>query len=394
MLIPVEEDGTPIDHADIALLNDSNTNIVYAPPNFNYRLILFLFLMWLSGSIFGCSLLITPLLVGRFILGKLMHNFSIIHDGYSFFAGLYFIWGCLLALEWTLRKVVAYYNWNGDFGVFKRTCKDYVITFFKLVYVFVTLGVIIPCLMSLAVQLYVVYPLLRRQPSRIPVFLLQNWAIGVIYAKIAYQLVFILPENRWSRAINQITQGRGLRNPDIKAITRSLILPIGGTALIAVLAPAFFAYATERYQGSTEVLANSDTYRLAYPLTLVIVTCYFVQKKSISLYHQWMGSIRDEEYVIGRKLENFQRVSKIDSISNHEPEVSTVAKEDQDNESDESDEYDESEPLLGNSEANFDPSGQSTSAGPSDFAQAHASESSPVQSHGQSTTEPALVQED
>ncbi|ORX87349.1 hypothetical protein K493DRAFT_291014 [Basidiobolus meristosporus CBS 931.73] len=363
MLIPVEEDGTPINPADAALLNDSNTNIVYSPPNFKFRLIAFLFLMWFSGSMFGCTLLITPLLVGRLILGRLLPNLATIHDGYSFFTGLYFVWGCLLALEWVLRKFVAYYNWNGDLEIVKQTCRRYIITLLKFVYIFVTLGMIIPCLMSLAVQLYIVYPIVNRQPQSIPVFLLQNWAIGVIYGKIAYQLVFILPENRWSAAINQITQGQGLRNPDIVAITKSLVLPIGGTALGAVIAPVLFAYATERYQGSA-LMSSPDTYRLAYPVTLTVVVCYFVQKKSIALYYQWMGSIRDEEYVIGRKLENFQHVSKAATTSHQEPETSDLG-QDQD---------DEAQPLLDNHETDSE-------------------QSSDSESHNQPTIEPVPTEE-
>ena len=40
--------------------NETNTVIVYLPPHFRRRIMLFLFLMWISGSSFFCCLTIMP----------------------------------------------------------------------------------------------------------------------------------------------------------------------------------------------------------------------------------------------------------------------------------------------------------------------------------------------
>jgi E3 ubiquitin-protein ligase DOA10 len=60
MLIPVNEDGTLKNPEEAPAVDELNYTIVYVPPNFKARVITFLFLMWLCGSLFCCSVTVLP----------------------------------------------------------------------------------------------------------------------------------------------------------------------------------------------------------------------------------------------------------------------------------------------------------------------------------------------
>lgn len=62
MLIPVNEDGTLKNPEEVPVGQDDQLNytVVYIPPNFKARVIIFLFLMWFCGSLFCCSVTVLP----------------------------------------------------------------------------------------------------------------------------------------------------------------------------------------------------------------------------------------------------------------------------------------------------------------------------------------------
>ena len=59
MLIPVNEQGELLDSND-APDDQLHHTVVYVPPNFQTRIILFLFLMWFCGAVFCSSVTVLP----------------------------------------------------------------------------------------------------------------------------------------------------------------------------------------------------------------------------------------------------------------------------------------------------------------------------------------------
>lgn len=64
-----------------------NTIIVYTPPRFRQRVLCFIILLWLSGSIFVCSFTILPIYIGRTIFKNWLNMTDTIHDMYAFAIG-------------------------------------------------------------------------------------------------------------------------------------------------------------------------------------------------------------------------------------------------------------------------------------------------------------------
>ncbi|CAG8534573.1 36214_t:CDS:2 [Racocetra persica] len=153
MLIPVTEDGTLIDPNDASAIDDDQPGytIVYIPPNFRARIILFLFLMWFCGSLFCCSVTVLPLLTGRFIFQTILCYERPVHDLYTFTVGLYVMWSLGVTLEWLIRKCQAFAEKRdryADWADIKRKIGQGIIIIAKIAYLFISFGIVIPFLLS------------------------------------------------------------------------------------------------------------------------------------------------------------------------------------------------------------------------------------------------------
>lgn len=65
----------------------TNTTIVYTPPHFKQRIMVFLLLMWVSFSLVVSGTIAAPILVGRAIFRLVFPTKLQVHDMYSFLIG-------------------------------------------------------------------------------------------------------------------------------------------------------------------------------------------------------------------------------------------------------------------------------------------------------------------
>ncbi|CAJ0649006.1 5057_t:CDS:2 [Entrophospora sp. SA101] len=310
MLVPVTEDGVLLDSNDALVGEDDLLHymVVYVPPNFKARIILFLFLMWLCGSLFGCSVTVLPLLVGRFIFKNIFRYEKAVHDLYTITIGLYIIWFTGVFMEILFRKVRLFFvdrdnkiNWV----LVKEKISDTLISAFKVLYIVLSFGFIIPFLLSFIIDLYMILPWKKITTNSQTISFLQDWALGIVYMKIIYRIIFMLPDNDYSRAINVLT-AQGLRNMDLELVTSVFIAPISLIGLGAIILPGSAAlFYIEIYE-----IANPNTvtmlYRYVYPLFLSFVFGYYAQQHIVQLIKKWVETVKDEEFLIGRVLQNYE----------------------------------------------------------------------------------------
>lgn len=83
---------------------ENNTTVVYIPPRFRLRIILFLLLMWLSGSLLTCSITVVPLLLGRHIFEQFIKPGAQVQDMYAFILGAYIMTFLSLVINWVGHK--------------------------------------------------------------------------------------------------------------------------------------------------------------------------------------------------------------------------------------------------------------------------------------------------
>lgn len=77
-----------------------STIVVYIPPHFKRRIIIFLLYMWFSISVFTCSVTVLPLLTGRALFKLYLAPESKVNDLYSFALGIYLMTGCAICAHW------------------------------------------------------------------------------------------------------------------------------------------------------------------------------------------------------------------------------------------------------------------------------------------------------
>jgi len=162
MLIPVNEDGTLKNPEEAPVVDDQlNYTVVYIPPNFKARVITFLFLMWFCGSLFCCSVTVLPLLTGRYIFKSILHHQRAVHDLYTFTVGLYVLWAFYVAIEWISNKIQAIVerqDRNIDWAMVRHKMLQGTIVIVKILYLVLLFGMVIPFLLSLVIELYIILP--------------------------------------------------------------------------------------------------------------------------------------------------------------------------------------------------------------------------------------------
>ena len=222
----VDEKGLPIDDEarELILAQDAEAEkakrnpkedytVVYIPPHFQYRIGIFIFALWIIGCVFVTVAVSAPILLGRGVFNLFTERQM--HDGYSFLVGFYTLWGC-----WVVGHAVermdkrrqrhsaddARGNWPLYF--LKRS----VLWLAKISYIVFFVGIVIPALIGLVVELYIIMPIrLSLNPDLVPnVRVVDMWALGIIYAKIVLHANRLRPLNRITAGFNHVRFDRSL----------------------------------------------------------------------------------------------------------------------------------------------------------------------------------------
>lgn len=211
----VHEDGTPLNDKAAALIATQNAEavkakrdvkddyiVVYFPPHFRMRITAFVTAVWTIMAIVAATCIAVPVQIGRHFFALI--SSSLVHDGYSFLAGFYILWACYLVAKSAesldrRRQRVTGDGPRAQFAVY--FAKQSLLWATKTAYMAVFFGVLIPILLGLAVDLYIVLPIrLTLYPTMVPtVRLVDMWSLGLVYCKIAIRLRrrLQLPQRRY-----------------------------------------------------------------------------------------------------------------------------------------------------------------------------------------------------
>ncbi|KAH9332140.1 hypothetical protein KI387_043721 [Taxus chinensis] len=169
--------------------------------------------------------------------------------------------------------------------------------------------IVIPVFIGLLFELLVVVPL-RVPVDESPVFLLyQDWALGLIFLKLWTKLVLLgqmapLADESWRVKFEQV-KADGFSRLRGLWVLREIVAPILIKLLTALSLPYVFARGVFPLFGYS-LIVNSAVYRFAWSGCLVLgLLCYWMRR-----FQQWFmdlhNSIRDDRYLIGRRLHNFR----------------------------------------------------------------------------------------
>nr|CAD1840119.1 unnamed protein product [Ananas comosus var. bracteatus] len=274
---------------------------------FVLRIVLLLVLAWMTLLLFNAALVVIPISLGRAIFNAIP-RLPITHgikcnDLFAFSIGFYIIWGVATGVRYSVdyirarrASVLLSQIWKWCTIVVKSSA-------LLSIWIFV-----IPVLIGLLFELLVIVPI-RVPVDESPVFLLyQDWALGLIFLKIWTRLVMLdqmapLVDESWRRKFERVREDGFSRLRGLW-VFREIVIPIITKLLTLLCVPYVFAKGIFPAFGYP-LIVNSAVYRFAWIGCLLFGTLCFCAKR----FHVWCtnlhNSIRDDRYLIGRRLHNY-----------------------------------------------------------------------------------------
>ncbi|KAL5713997.1 RING-type E3 ubiquitin transferase [Ranunculus cassubicifolius] len=331
---------------DVAIMaaNDQNRNL-HAPGHvdvseeydgeeqadsdygFILRIVILLILAWMTLLFFNAAVIVVPVSLGRAVFNTIpllpiTHGIKC-NDLYAFVIGSYAIWAIVTGIRYCVEHVK-----TRRAGILlKRIWKwsAIVVKSGALLSVWI---LVIPVLIGLLFELLVIVPM-RVPVDESPVFLLyQDWALGLIFLKIWTRLVMLdhmtpLVDESWRTKFERVREDGFSRLRGLWVL-QEIVIPIVMKLLTALCVPYVFARGFFPVLGYP-LIVNSAVYRFAWVGCLGFSTVFFCARR----FHVWFtnlhNSIRDDRYLIGRRLHNFgedkvKKVAEVEIIpETHDP---------------------------------------------------------------------------
>ncbi|KAE8686461.1 putative E3 ubiquitin ligase SUD1 [Hibiscus syriacus] len=274
--------------------------------SFVLRIVLLLVIAWITLLVFNSALVVVPISLGRTLFNAIpllpiTHGIKC-NDLYAFVIGSYFNWTVLAGAIYSIKpirtkraSVLLGQIWKWGVIVIKSSL-------LLSIWIFV-----IPVLIGLLFDLLVIVPM-RVPVDESPVFLLyQDWALGLIFLKIWTRIVMLdhmmpLVDESWRVKFERVRED-GFSRLQGLWVLREIVFPIIMKLLTALFLPYIVARGVFPVLGYPLVV-NSAVYRFAWPGCLCLSFLCFCAKR----FHVWFtnlhNSIRDDRYLIGRRLHN------------------------------------------------------------------------------------------
>lgn len=222
------------------------------------------------------------------------------HELYTAAIGIYLCW--LISKGIALAVNLFPQGRTAIIEKFKHWC-SVAVSYGLAAVIFVLMLGVVPLMFGLLLELVVVVPL-RVPLNQTPVlFLWQDWALGVLYTKIACALIFMGPEWGLKRAIEQAYRD-GLREMDLKFIIRELATPVISCFGLALAVPYVIAHSIMpiffTHQMTRVLIA-----RRIYPFFLIIIIVCAIIVFQIKQFKKLYVAIKNDKYLVGKRLVNY-----------------------------------------------------------------------------------------
>lgn len=331
---------------------------VYVPPLFRFRVGLFMVCLWFFAAFSGIGMTLLPLVFGRRVLSLFVPENVRMNDVYAYSIGAYILGGALFCIVncrsgmKKLRKKAS----SVDALAWLEPAKRVVLQALKCAYFYGFLGVVVPLVFALVLQFYLLLPLhtylmsaasandslpatsvtvnnategltsfmqsgnatsdLNTTSPASPdsiitphaIHVLQDYALGLLYVRVASRLMITTPTSRAATAFRRITEA-GYLNPNARLASRFLVLPLTLLALTVLLFPPILAKASillaQALGHALTSKAKTLFYRFSYPTSAAAVGCIWFTKELGDATSRWRARIRDEVYLVGERLHNF-----------------------------------------------------------------------------------------
>uniref|UniRef100_A0A182K163 E3 ubiquitin-protein ligase MARCHF6 n=1 Tax=Anopheles christyi TaxID=43041 RepID=A0A182K163_9DIPT len=293
------------------------------PQFFAIRLIGLLVLMCISLAIGSLAILTIPVWIGRYGMALGSIGSSNIapppsavsstgsetparpHELYTAAIGMYLCWLISRGIALAVNLVP-----QGRAAIIARVKHWMSIgtSYALAMFVFVLMLGVIPLMFGLLLELVVVIPL-RVPPDQTPVlFLWQDWALGVLYTKIACALTLMGPDWALKRAIEQAYRD-GLRDMNLNFIVRELGIPVITCFGLALAIPYVIAHSILPVFFPNPITRTLIA-RQIYPFFLLIAFVIGILVLQVRQFRKLYVAIKNDKYLVGQRLVNYDHQRK------------------------------------------------------------------------------------
>ncbi|CAF1190331.1 unnamed protein product [Adineta steineri] len=275
----------------------SSAQTFIEPTFFRLRLVGLCLFTCLSLAILSILGLTIPATIGRCLLG-LVTGSAKLHELYTILTGLYILW-LISRIIFFIRSLLPF-----DINNILTRLKSYSILCLRVVMcTFCVIGYV-PFMIGLASELVLIIPLSTSIEQTAVLTPLRVWIIGLLNTKIAIALIMSGPQWRLKAVLERLYQD-GLRRIDFSFLINEFLLPftlnIGMFMAFPYLAVSYMA--PSLFYSTTVHQIERYIYSAIISFMLLLAFVIFQIKQLRLLFEH----VRDEKYLVGRRLINFER---------------------------------------------------------------------------------------
>ncbi|XP_072379306.1 E3 ubiquitin-protein ligase MARCHF6 [Diabrotica undecimpunctata] len=225
-----------------------------------------------------------------------------VHELYTAACGLYMCWLTARALSLVLGWLP-----QGRAAMVERL-KQWCILGLKTILASTILLGVIPLLFGLLLELVVIIPL-RVPIYQTPIlFIWQDWALGVLYTKIACAITMMGPDWFLRAAIERVYRD-GIREMNLTFVFKELAAPVIVSFGLALAVPYAIAYSLVPIFITNLQLKNFIARRL-YPFLLLVSIIAVVINLQVRQFRKLYEHIKNDKYLVGQRLVNYDHKKK------------------------------------------------------------------------------------
>uniref|UniRef100_A0A3B3C6M4 E3 ubiquitin-protein ligase MARCHF6 n=1 Tax=Oryzias melastigma TaxID=30732 RepID=A0A3B3C6M4_ORYME len=270
----------------------------HRPPNFPLKIVLLVVFMCVTLLLASLICLTLPVFVGRWLMSLWMGS-AVVHELYTAASGLYVCW-------LSIRAATVLLSWMPQGRtVIMLKVHEWTLMIVKTVVVAVMLAGVIPLLLGLLFELVVVAPL-RVPLDQTPLFYpWQDWALGVLHAKIIAAITLMGPQ-WWLKTVIEQVYANGIRNIDLHFIVRRLAAPVICVLLLSLCVPYTISKGITPLLGVQPEMQTLVERRI-YPFLLMVVVLLAILSFQIRQFKRLYEHIKNDKYLVGQRLVNYER---------------------------------------------------------------------------------------
>ncbi|XP_062375968.1 E3 ubiquitin-protein ligase MARCH6 isoform X2 [Sardina pilchardus] len=280
----------------------------HRPMKFPFRIVLLIVFMCVTLLLASLVCLTLPVWAGRWLM-SFWTGSAKIHELYTAACGLYVCW-------LSIRAITVMLAWmpQGRHIILLKV-QEWTLMILKTLVVAVLLAGVIPLLLGLLFELVIVAPL-RVPLDQTPLFYpWQDWALGVLHAKIIAAITLMGPQ-WWLKTVIEQVYANGIRNIDLHFIIRKLAAPVIAVLLVSLCVPYVIAVGIVPFVGVTREMENLVQRRI-YPFLLMVVMLMGILSFQIRQFKRLYEHIKNDKYLVGQRLVNYERKSGKTSTATH-----------------------------------------------------------------------------